>query len=327
MHHVGQVEDERRLRHVHRRAVRLQRVGDRAHGVLVLLEVLRRARERGGERQVAVVVARTSDRAGQHARGHQAALAAHQHLGGGAEDAVDVEGPAHLVVLGEAVQRPAHVEGYVGGGDEVAGQDHLLEVARPDAADCLRDDRHPLLAVERAVGEDEAHGRVGRGGGGEHRLLDRDRGEPGAVTAPADDHLRDHQHGLAGLVGEREGAEAHQPGAGLVDAVVDLGARDGLGPPLHRVAEPGVPGGLQACRDSPSDQALAAAQPADRLLPGKQVEEREVRQVHRDGAHHEGRGGSGDGGGRGGRHEAGAYAGGPNRSRADGAKREQDGGC
>ena len=153
VHDVGQVQDERRLGDVHRRAVRLERVGDRAHGVLVLLEVLRRAGEGRGQREVALVVARTTDGAGQHPRGHQAALAAHQHLGGGAEEAVDVEGPAHLVLVGEAVQRPPDVERLVGGGDEVAGQHDLLQVAGRDPADRLGDDRHPLLAVAGPVGE------------------------------------------------------------------------------------------------------------------------------------------------------------------------------
>ena len=41
------------------------------------------------------VVAGTPDRAGQHPRGDQAALAPHEQLGGRAEEAVDVEGPAH----------------------------------------------------------------------------------------------------------------------------------------------------------------------------------------------------------------------------------------
>ncbi len=84
---------------------------------------------RGGEGEVAVVVAGTPDGAGQHPRGDQAALAADQHLRGGAEQAVDVEGPAHGVVLGEPAQRPADVDRLGGGGDQVAGEHDLLEVA------------------------------------------------------------------------------------------------------------------------------------------------------------------------------------------------------
>ena len=119
--------------------------------------------------------------------------------------------------------------------------------------------------------------------------LDGHGREPGAVPAAADDDLRDHQRGVAGLVGERERAEADGAGARLTDVVLDVGARDGLRPPLHRVAEAGRPRSVEAGGDAPPDQALAAAQPADRILPGQQVEEGEIRQVHRDGAHREGR--------------------------------------
>ena len=63
-----------------------------------------------GERQVALVVARTPDRAGQHPRGDQAALATYEHLRRRAEEPVDVEGPAHLVRRRQPAQRPAHVD-------------------------------------------------------------------------------------------------------------------------------------------------------------------------------------------------------------------------
>ena len=72
VHDVGQVQHERRLGDVHRRAVRGERVGHRAHGVLVLLEVLARPGEAGGEGEVVRVVAGTPDRAGEHPRGDQA---------------------------------------------------------------------------------------------------------------------------------------------------------------------------------------------------------------------------------------------------------------
>ena len=144
VHDVRQVQDERRLGHVHRRAVRVEGVGDRAHGVLVLLEVLRRVGQRRGQGHVAVVVTGPPDRAGQDAGRDQTALAAHQHLGRGAEHAVDVEGPAGRVVLGQPAQRPPDVDGLLGGGDEVAREHDLLEVAGLDARDGLGDDAHPL---------------------------------------------------------------------------------------------------------------------------------------------------------------------------------------
>src|SRR5690606_24814334 len=126
VHDVGQVQDERRLGHVHRGAVRRQGGGDGADGVLVLLEVLRRPRQGGGQGEVALVVAGTPDGPGEHAGGDQAALAAHQHLRGGAEHAADVEGPAHRVLLRQPLQRPADVDIGGGGGQQVAGEDDLL---------------------------------------------------------------------------------------------------------------------------------------------------------------------------------------------------------
>ena len=71
----------------------------------------------------------------------------------------------------------------------------------------------------------------GRGGAGSavtaaERVGDlADGGQPGAVAAAADDDPRQHQHRLAGLVGERERPEADRAGAGLADLVGHLGAR------------------------------------------------------------------------------------------------------
>src|SRR4029453_11967959 len=64
-HDVGQVQHERRLGDVHRGAVGVERVGDRADGVLVLLEVLGGAGEGGGEGEGALVVAGTRAGAGE----------------------------------------------------------------------------------------------------------------------------------------------------------------------------------------------------------------------------------------------------------------------
>ncbi len=129
------------------------------------------------------------------------------------------------------------------------------------------------------------------------------------------------QHGVAGLVGEREGAEADRPGAGLADAVVDVGAGDGLRPPLHRVAEAGrsrrSPGGRRRpSRRGPRRGAAsspAAARGAGRGAAGPpgprgRCARRGVRRVRL-------------GGGRGGRHEGGAYAGARRRPDGRSAKR------
>ena len=209
VHDVGEVQHERRLGHVHRRAVRVERVGDRADGVLVLLEVLRRPGQRRGEREVALVVAGAPDGAGQHAGGDQAALAADQQLGRRAEQAVDVERPAHRVVVGQPAQRPADVDRLVGGGDQVAGQHDLLQVAGADPGDGVGDDAHPLLAVERAVGE--ARPPRARPAGRRASTVAAVSRPPRetvvsqvAVAATADHDLGHDEHGVAGLVGERE---------------------------------------------------------------------------------------------------------------------------
>ncbi len=107
---VRQVQDERDVGHVGRRAERRERVGDRAHRVLVLLEVLGRVGEDRRPGEVGVVVAGAADGAGQDARGDQALLAADQQLGRRAEDPVDAERPARRVGVGQAAEDPPRVE-------------------------------------------------------------------------------------------------------------------------------------------------------------------------------------------------------------------------
>src|SRR3546814_19535911 len=89
VHHVGQVQHERRLGHVHRGAVRLECLGDRAYGVLVLLKVIRRPGQGGGQGQVPLVVTGATNGAGQHPRGYQTTLATHPQLGGRPDQAIN----------------------------------------------------------------------------------------------------------------------------------------------------------------------------------------------------------------------------------------------
>src|SRR5699024_10071437 len=146
---------ERRLGHVHRGAARAQRLGDRGDRVLVLLEVLAGAGKRCGQGEVMLVVAGTADSAGEYPGGDQAALAAYEHLWRRAEQPVDVERPAQRVSLDQTGQWSAYVEGAGELGDQVAGEDDLVEVAGADAADGLGDDVLPPCAGDRAVGEDD----------------------------------------------------------------------------------------------------------------------------------------------------------------------------
>ena len=277
VHHVGQVQHEGHLGHVRRGAVRRQRLGDRADGVLVLLEVLRRPRQLAGQRGIALVVTGTPDRAGQHPRGDQAALASYEQLGRGAEEPVDVEGPAHLVVVGQLAQRPAHVDVGVGRGHQVAGEHDLLQLAGADPADRVGDDGLPGGAAHRAVGEGDVARRgrarlrleVGQPG----QLVLADDRDPRAPAPGADHHAGHHQDAVARVVGEAEAAEADQAGAGDLHLVADHGARGDLLPPVGGVGEPVGPRRPAAGGDAPGDHALAAAQPGHRLVGGEQVEQ------------------------------------------------------
>ena len=162
--------------------------------------------------RVARVVAGAADRAGQHARGDQAALAPHEQLGGGAEEPVDVEGPAHRVALGEPAQRPADVDRLVGGRHEVAREHDLLEVALADAAYAVGHHASPTRRRHRAVGEGHlvavrrrASGSGSRSGSGASSSW------PITVTHArpprrADDDRGHDQHAATGVVGEGEAA-------------------------------------------------------------------------------------------------------------------------
>ena len=260
VHDVGQVQHERRLGHVHRRAVRRQRVGDRAHGVLVLLEVLRRAGQRGGQRQVVGVVAGAADGAGQHPGGDQAALAAHQQLRGGAEQAVDVEGPAGAG-SSSASRRSGHRTSIASARRRRPGRGP----ARPSRGRrrrCGGPPRRPpgshVGAAQGAVGEGHVARRLGRRrrvelGRGADRA-DRRRGSASVTPSRRPTTTSGTtQHAVAGVVGEGEGAERDQPGAGQVDLVAHDRAAGLLAPPrAGPSAKRSAPGGAAARRRRPS---------------------------------------------------------------------------
>src|SRR3546814_803237 len=64
------------------------------------------------------------------------------------------------------------------------------------------------------------------------------------------------------------------PISGLVDLVGDLAAGHGLGPPFGGVGEAGGAGGADRGSDSPADDSLAVADPADRVVGRDDGEER-----------------------------------------------------
>ena len=273
VHHVGQVQHERHLGHVHRGAVRRERLGDRADGVLVLLEVLGGPGQLPGERQVVLVVAGTPDRAGQHPGGDQAAFAAYEHLRGGAEEPVDVEGPAHLVVLGQPAQRPPHVDVGVGGGDEVASEHDLLQLAGADPRHCVGDDRLPGGAAHRAVGE----GDVARSGGPRPARPAPGSGlsssTPMTVTQERSPRVPTTTRGTMSTLSPGSSAKPKlptqiRPVPGTRDLVAHHGRVRDRAPPVDGVGEPVRALGLAAGGHAPGDDALAAAQPGRRLSGG-----------------------------------------------------------
>ena len=132
--HVRQPQHERRVRQLDAVAVRGERVGDRADGVRVLLRGPCASGPARRRRPRRVPVRPAAQRPGEDAAGGDAVLEADEQLGGRAEQAVDAEGPAAGVALGQPLQRPAHVQRLRRAGLEVAGQDDLADLARRGCA-------------------------------------------------------------------------------------------------------------------------------------------------------------------------------------------------
>ena len=260
------------------------------------------------------VVAGAPDRAGEHPRGHEAPLEAHEHLGGGADETVDGEDPRRVVVVGQPGEHPARVDAPGGGGAHGPGEHDLVEVAGVDPGDRLVDGLGPAVGGQVEVGELDRTRSLRRGlpverlvGGGDGRV-GRDRRDPGQVAAAADDDLGDHEDGLgarATRVGHR--AEGDRSGARLVDVVADDRLRRHLAPPLLGLLEALRPARGEGGHPAPADEALALAHPRDDVagVLGLREEREQVRDACRgdgDGADDEsGVGDAARGGGVGGR--------------------------
>ena len=156
--------------------------GDRRDRVLVLLEVLARARQRVGAGEVGAAVAGPLDRPGQHPRRGQARLEADQHLGRRADQTVDEIGPAARVGVAQPADEPAGVQVGVGHGHQVTRQHDLVEQPGADVAHGPRDRGAPLLRRQRAALEAHPAGRPGHGTRDGRRAvlvgLEPDLGEP-----------------------------------------------------------------------------------------------------------------------------------------------------
>ena len=177
---------------------------------------------------------------------------AHERLGARADQAVDGEHPRVGVVLGESVDRRAQSVLLVQLADELAGEHDLLELAGVDAAHRLGDGRLVLVGRHGAGRERHARhatlrrrlGDLERGGCRGIRCpglarRERDAGDPRAPVAAAEHELGHDEHARrGGLVGERERAERHEPGAGQADAVVDVGERRERGPCGRGIRDP-----------------------------------------------------------------------------------------
>ena len=266
VHDVGQVQHERRLGDVHRRAVRSERLGDRADGVLVLLEVLRRARQRRGEGEVALVVAGAPDRAGEHPRGDQAALAADQQLGGRAEQPVDVEGPAGRVARRQPLQRPPDVDGRARPWRPGRGP------ARPSPARRRRSGappRRPRSPTRRRCGRRRRSDLARWHGGvvGERRVEVRlIAARPIVVTQVASPRRptttwAPPARESPGSSAKREGAERHQPRARHLTSSRTTACAARSAHHAEASSKRSAPVGADAGGDAPADQALAAAYP------------------------------------------------------------------
>ena len=274
VHDVLQVQQERLGGHVDTRAVGRQGVRDRPHGVRVLLQVLVRVRQRAALHGVPEPVVTTTQGPGEHQRGHDAFLEPHEQLRGGADQAVDREGPAPGVALGQPLQRPPDVERLVELGLEVAGQHDLGDLPGPDPLHDTAHHRRPLGRRPGAVAEAHRSGWCGRPGRLQRGLLGVDRRHPPAAGAVPHDDARHHQGRRAGLGVEGEGAEGDQPAAGGAHLVGDGRGGDQVAPPLLGDVEAAAAGDLEAGGLAPADQALLAAHPRQRALGGQQVEQR-----------------------------------------------------
>ena len=176
VHHVGQVQHERRLGHVHRRAVRLERVGDRAHGVLVLLEVLRRPRPgwrpapgRARRRRCGGWCRPAPARSPARARGAPASRGWRRTCRRRGTSSTSGTPPARRC----SGQRTSTSSSAVATRSRASTT--FSRSPPPMREHGVGDRRHPLLGVQGAVGEGDAGGRVGRDGGGQARL-ERSRG-------------------------------------------------------------------------------------------------------------------------------------------------------
>ena len=263
---VGQLEGEGQFARGDGAGVRAQRLQHALHGEGVLVEVFRARGERRGGRGVVGRVGSPRGAAGKNARARLARVHVDERLRARADEAVDREGEAVRVGLGELVDERATVTVGRNAGGRIPGDDDLLELSAADAGEGLGDDAHEGVAAEARGGECGARALADRarqrcGDGLEATLLDAQARDPGDPLVAADDELGHDECACGtGVVGEGEGAERDEPAAGAAHRVVDVSEiahrtplSGGLGDPV------GAPV-FESQRLSHAHDAVAAAQ-------------------------------------------------------------------
>ena len=264
---------------VHVGAVRCQGLGYRAHGIGVLGEVLVAGEQSLGQAVVLFGVSSAAHRPGKDATGDEVAGAANQKFWRRTDEVRDVERPARRVVTGEVVQNDAHVEFAVDFGDDIAGENNLVQFSSVDALDSAPHGFLPLRCAQGAF--TPVHGGVAPAGGGVdacrfHGLRLDPRGvdsrHPGLISPLADERRRnDHFRWVVGI--ERERCEGQGSGAGKADGVIDRHRVAQLGPPALGPGEALYSANLQARSAAPTDKAFPSTNPADVVSGGKSGQE------------------------------------------------------
>jgi hypothetical protein len=278
--HVGEAHQRRARIHVQLVAAGGEHRPHPHHRILVLLPLLRRGEKRVAEPGILGGVAAARCGPAEHQRAHVVVLAPDQQFGGGTDQVRAGEGVAVGVAVGEPPQDDPDVEVAGRGRVEVAGEDHLAELAGPDAIDRGGDGALPAGRGQAPVVPADLRGHAQwRGGwrrarGADLRRTRRQRadgGEPGSAAPAPDDRLRHHEHRAVGGGVEGEAAEGDRPAAGLGHLVVDLGAVEERPEPLLAGGEPVLARGERdpGCL-APPGQAVAVADPGHAGRLGEQ---------------------------------------------------------
>ena len=232
----------------------------------MLVEVFRARREGCGGGGVVGGVGSSRGAAREHARARFAGVHVDEGLGARAEEAVDGEGEAVGVGLGELVDERTTVTVGRNAGGRIPGDDDFLELSAADAREGVGDHAHEGVAAEARGGERGARAladrlRLGSGDGFEAVLLDAQARDPGDSLMTADDELgHDERARGARVVGEGEGAERDESRAGPAHRVVDVSEVAHRAPLGGGVGDPvGSPVVEPQCF-SHADDAVAAAQ-------------------------------------------------------------------